>query len=182
MKLQVDSYCWCESEEVTIPVAWVRAGKTAACGNPTCGPNCLQASDPVDDDEQPEHRRRVYPMSKFKPATYDPAHDSSSGIRPQPKAVILIDVEGLCKCGCEETVEGGIRFKMGHDARLKGILIRAEVIGCEIRLVDPETGVQTVHAPTEYATEFSSAKCDWPTLIHQSAVKYQDRAKARRAA
>lgn len=180
MKLQVDAYCWCQSKEVSIPVAWVRAGQTASCDKTTCGPNCLQINEP--EDEQPEHRRRVYPMSKFKPGTYDPAFDSSSGIRPQPKAVLLINVQGLCKCGCEEPVEPGILFRMGHDARLKGILIRAEVTGCEIRLIDPETGVQAVHSPTEYATEFSTGKCDWPTLVHQSALKYQARDQARRSA
>lgn len=179
MKLQVDSYCWCSSEEVSIPVAWVKSGQTASCSRATCGPGCQQIDDP--NHEEPESHRKVYQMAKFRPAAYDPARDSSSGVRPRNDSVTLIVIDGLCKCGCEEPVEGPILFKMGHDARLKGILIRAEVTGCAIRLVDPETGVQSVYDPLEYASEFSTPNCDWPTLVLNSARKYRPEVAARKA-
>lgn len=36
-----------------------------------------------------------------------------------------IDSEDRCGCGCGELVKPGSRFRQGHDARLKGDLLRA---------------------------------------------------------
>lgn len=77
--------------------------------------------------------------------TYDPTIDSSAGTadhRPTDKdptgfdGLILRVNEGQCFCGCGESVNKGKKFRMGHDARLKGKLIRAGRAGAEVTVLD----------------------------------------------
>ncbi len=93
-------------------------------------------------------------MGKTNYAKYDPRTDSSEGAQdywadPQAEegseeaagfypgeTVILLADAGQCPCGCGEKPTGeGRTFKMGHDARLKGILIRAHITGKEVAQV-----------------------------------------------
>lgn len=83
-------------------------------------------------------------MPRFAYTKYKPTDDSSPGYRTvDPRRVVLqiaVDesrgtVEGQgCPCGCGEFPVGPkATFKMGHDARLRGKLIRAYLMGVEIR-------------------------------------------------
>lgn len=76
--------------------------------------------------------------------TYDPTPDSSPGSQKYRTGkdgdgfdgLFLIVEEGQCGCGCTEAVSKGKRFRMGHDARLKGKLIRAGRAGIEVHVFD----------------------------------------------
>lgn len=79
-------------------------------------------------------------MAKFNPERWKPSDDSSPGYRTlDPKSVVLkvtvTDGGRLgCPCGCGEIPLGTKAvFCMGHDARLRGILIRAHLMGVPVR-------------------------------------------------
>lgn len=79
-------------------------------------------------------------MPKFNANRWMPTDDSSLGFRTtDPRRVVLnvlrTDREG-CPCGCATMPVGAkAKFSMGHDATLRGKLIRAHLMGAEIRLV-----------------------------------------------
>jgi hypothetical protein len=82
-------------------------------------------------------------MPKFAPERWKPADDSSEGYRTlDPDSVVLhvalrMDGPGQamgCPCGCGDFPMGDkATFCMGHDARLRGVLIRAHLMGVSIR-------------------------------------------------
>jgi hypothetical protein len=78
-------------------------------------------------------------MPRFQPDKWKPTDDSSPGYRTlDPGCIVLnLAVENGrtgCPCGCG-TFPLGDRaiFNMGHDARLRGILIRAHLMGVRVR-------------------------------------------------
>lgn len=78
-------------------------------------------------------------MGRFNADKYDPRDDSSRGtgtiaVKGEDRAVILLMTkDGACGCGCNEVPQGkGRLFCMGHDARLKGKLIRAHLGGVKV--------------------------------------------------
>lgn len=77
-------------------------------------------------------------MARFNPNTYNPADDSSEGTwELNLPGVALIQGEGICPCGCTDHPKGTkSRFVMGHDARLKGKLIRAHITDTPVHLLD----------------------------------------------
>lgn len=82
-------------------------------------------------------------MPRFQPERWKPFDDSSPGYRTlDPTCVVLnvgMRVEGPgqamgCPCGCGDfPLSDQATFCMGHDARLRGILIRAHLMGVRIR-------------------------------------------------
>lgn len=89
-------------------------------------------------------------MARFNPAKYDPANDSSVGTNVHRatagddngfEGVILFVREGHCICGCLTKVGKKSRFAQGHDARYKGILLRAHRTGTEITVMDQDSGM-----------------------------------------
>lgn len=73
-------------------------------------------------------------MPRFTPSKYEPVRDSSPGFRTDhPDNVVLAirqreDGTFGCPCGCMEAPLGANSvFKMGHDARMRGKLIRAHL-------------------------------------------------------
>lgn len=85
-------------------------------------------------------------MAKFQPEKWKPSDDSSIGYRTlDPTCVVLNMAYGQrvgCPCGCGGVPSGPkATFCMGHDARLRGILIRAHLMGVRIRYyVDGKLG------------------------------------------
>lgn len=76
-------------------------------------------------------------MKRFKPETYNPTDDSSFHRKAverseKDRAVVLLVADGECHCGCGEKTNGKSRFRMGHDARLKGKLIRAHLAKVDV--------------------------------------------------
>lgn len=173
--MKLSSMCWCGSSQVEIPVSWVSLGQTDSCSL-NCGPGCEYAEPPDSDDPYDEpiviaEEQRTWKMSKFNPAEYDPADDSTPGLPKRRDAVTILVDAGMCACGCGEAPAGTrTRFCMGHDARLKGALTRALASKVNIAVYAAD-GTNEVVSPTEYAARFSSAKTDWVTLIEDGAAK-----------
>lgn len=89
-------------------------------------------------------------MPRFNPRRWNPGKESSPGLRTvDPRRIVLaMSTETLtanrdepeirlgCPCGCGEMPRGtNAKFAMGHDARLRGKLIRAHLTGTEILYV-----------------------------------------------
>lgn len=77
-------------------------------------------------------------MPRFDPHRWKPTDDSSSGYRTLDPSCVVLNVafgEKIgCPCGCGDVPAGAKAiFCMGHDARLRGILIRAHLMGVRIR-------------------------------------------------
>jgi hypothetical protein len=101
-------------------------------------------------------------MPRFIQQDYDPADDSSKGyggIQRHTKAVVLRQVgEDGCPCGCgvafgasyhtktgsELTMSG--RFCIGHDARLRGKLIRAHLTGTSVVVIRDDEAAEPTSA------------------------------------
>lgn len=80
-------------------------------------------------------------MPKFNANKWKPTDDSSLGFRTtDPRRVVLnvlttTDRVG-CPCGCATMPVGKTaKFAMGHDATLRGKLIRAHLLGAEILFI-----------------------------------------------
>lgn len=76
-------------------------------------------------------------MGRFLERRYNPAQDSSPGYdEPEATVVTLAMKPGDCHCGCGEApASPKSSFRMGHDARLKGKLIRAHLTDTPVVLV-----------------------------------------------
>lgn len=80
-------------------------------------------------------------MPRFAPERWKPTDDSSPGYRTLDPTCVVLNVsvskyDGRlgCPCGCgDEPLGDKAIFKMGHDARLRGILIRTHLMGVRIR-------------------------------------------------
>lgn len=88
-------------------------------------------------------------MPRFNPNKWKPTDDSSPGLRAalDPGVVALLwkirysDLRFGCPCGCGEFPLGDkATFCMGHDARLRGVLIRAHLMGVKIEYYRDLTG------------------------------------------
>ena len=68
----------------------------------------------------------------------------------------------MLACGCgERPGSATARFRMGHDAKLKGVLARAHASGSELALFAEDTGIAETMTAAAYAAQFSSDKIDW---------------------
>lgn len=81
-------------------------------------------------------------MPRFVPDRWKAVDDSSVGWKTfDPECVVLhitVNEENAfsCPCGCDEYPTGKkTTFCMGHDARLRGVLIRAHLAGVQIRYI-----------------------------------------------
>ena len=85
-------------------------------------------------------------MGKFNIDQYTPEQDSSASLREfaqESDKVALAVGSGYCQCGCEKPVKPTSTFRQGHDARFKGILIRAHLTDTEIFLNHGGNATQT---------------------------------------
>lgn len=178
----LNAVCWCGRREVEIPVSWVSQGRTSSCDYPGCGPGCeMVGSDDEYDDEDPyeepvEKPTRKWKMNKYSPARYDPKVDSTPGLPRRADSVSLLVGTGLCACGCGMAPAGKkARFCMGHDARLKGVLARAQSAGVSVALVEESDGSTEVIDPLTYAGRFSTPKVDWVKLTQDAVAKIAER-------
>ena len=120
-------------------------------------------------------------MARFNPAKYDPREDSSPGTEQfrqgggSPLTVVLdwtplLDRDRACPCGCREALAANSRFRMGHDARLRGKLVRAHVTGTDVTIVKGRD-VSTSSAMA-IADQFSSPSLDWKQSLKEAEVRY----------
>lgn len=137
-------------------------------------------------------------MGKFSAARYRPEDDSSPGTvawrksnRWEPPGIpgVILDyrpkppVEHLktCACGCLAPVENRkTKFKMGHDQRLKGILIRAHLTRTPVTVMYGSQESWKVHtySALEHAVQFTTDKADWEALIRDAEDKQGNRVSA----
>lgn len=79
-------------------------------------------------------------MGRFNVRDWTPRSDSSDGVdydkiglNPETTMVLARPTERSCYCGCQTDPSGrGRKFAMGHDARLRGKLIRAHLTGTPV--------------------------------------------------
>jgi len=91
-------------------------------------------------------------MARFNQKKYDPRRDSSPGHKRTKDKLILEVQEGQCACGCTDKPAGAkSKFKMGHDARLRGKLIRAHLTGTPVVMIESEARPSPVFTALEVA-------------------------------
>lgn len=84
---------------------------------------------------------------RFNPNTYNPVDDSTPGLSLATHAeykgcVVLVQSDPVhCPCGCDTKPNGAkSKFVQGHDARLKGVLIRAHLTGTKVAYLEDRSG------------------------------------------
>lgn len=143
MSATVTCSCWCEANEVAVPVEYISEGRTLACDQPGCEPGCPSRGGDAFEDEAPAPEPEALDATRRKRMTtidYDPAADSSPETGPLRAAYpgVVIRHVGGCQCGCGAPVGRKSRFVPGHDAKLKGILQRAMAADVPVNLVGPD--------------------------------------------
>jgi len=136
-------------------------------------------------------------VAKFSPAKYDPRSDSSPSAEKFRQAgapdTVILDWTPLvhapaqdgdaptttkvCPCGCTELLGSKSRFRMGHDARLKGIFTRAHVTGTDITIVKGND-IATSSAVT-LASQFTTPAMDWVKALRVAEARYANATKAK---
>lgn len=123
-------------------------------------------------------------MPKSNLAKYDPRDESSEsakdywfdgerGYDPDKTLILIKPEEDGCACGCGGKPEGkGRSFRMGHDARLKGKLIRAHLTDTAVVVVDGGTLRETSAAKL-------AKKLGWQDYLDEAAQREADRKKER---
>lgn len=114
-------------------------------------------------------------MPRFEPDKWKAADDSSVGYKTLDDECIILHValrmEGPgsamgCPCGCSGFPSGDkTTFCMGHDARLRGILIRAHLTDTPIRYVLGDTVMDPVSADGIAAGYF------WTSYLEAAALR-----------
>lgn len=95
---------------------------------------------------------------------YNPANDSSAGLET-PGRVVLWMAEGRCNCGCGVYPSSlNSKFLMGHDARLRGILIRAAIAEVPVVIVT-EAGRE------EYDAAVVASAFQWVTQLDRALAR-----------
>jgi hypothetical protein len=118
-------------------------------------------------------------MPRFAPERWKPFDDSSPGYRTLDPHCVVLNVgfrpEGPgqamgCPCGCGEFPLGDqATFRMGHDARMRGILIRAHLMGVRIRFHIDGTLADPVD-PYDLADQYV-----WKSYLDSAVLKREGR-------
>lgn len=120
-------------------------------------------------------------MPRFQPAKYNPAVDSSPNHQSYrrgdaPVTEVLLDWSSdesgkrTCPCGCRQPLAKAARFRIGHDARLLGILKRAHITGTKVAVIKDD--VTATEDATDLAAQFSSDRHDWVKELLASATRH----------
>lgn len=110
-------------------------------------------------------------MPRFVASKWKPVDDSTPGFRTvDPRRVVLAQVTNDqrvgCPCGCQGYPLGTKAiFSMGHDARLRGKLIRAHLMGVEIVYV-----VDGTQVPAQTAMKVAE-QFDWGPYLESAVLR-----------
>lgn len=92
-------------------------------------------------------------MPRFVPDKWKATDDSSVGWKTFDEECVVLhmtvndDNAFSCPCGCDGYPSGKkTTFMMGHDARLRGVLIRAHLTGTKIRYIVNKTVAEPIDA------------------------------------
>lgn len=113
-------------------------------------------------------------MPRFNPNKWKPSDDSTPGLRTiDPRRVVLHTPGGCCPCGCAIPPLGAkATFNMGHDARLRGVLIRAHLMGVEIREVDCRSVVEAEKdSGLVWTAEDVAARHGWKKYLDAAVLR-----------
>lgn len=108
---------------------------------------------------------------------YNPASDSTPALQKKAAEtgrVTLDWTDGTCLCGCKGEAAG--RFQPGHDARMKGKLMRAHIAGVGLTIIEGKESVDA--SALQVAGILSSTKYDWKAAIEDGAKAAKTRAEA----
>lgn len=79
-------------------------------------------------------------MPRFNSNRWKPTDDTTPGLRTVDPTCIVLAIQFDastnrfgCPCGCNGWPKGRATFAMGHDARMRGKLIRAHLMGVRVR-------------------------------------------------
>lgn len=120
-------------------------------------------------------------MSTFNASKYDPTADSSPDAAPAvranyPRDLILVLDHNACECGCGELPSGKrSRFRQGHDARIRGMLIRAAAASARVVTVDEANGHTTTYDPIEYAATLDTETHRLSEQVQRGVQRIADR-------
>lgn len=135
-------------------------------------------------------------MPRFQITKYNPAADSSSTLSDRyytangdssanrgdfrrgdgQVAEVFLDWstddngKRTCPCGCRESLARTARFRIGHDARLLGILKRAHITGTKVTIV--KDAATTTENAIDVAATFSTDRHDWVAELNHSAERH----------
>jgi uncharacterized membrane protein len=113
-------------------------------------------------------------------SSYDPTKDSTPVLAKKARDTgrLVLDIsDSACLCGCMEPTSG--RFRPGHDARLKGRLLRAHLNKVGVLIV--KDGKEQAMTARAYAKEVSSDAYDWTAALDRAWEKQKSAAAALRA-
>ena len=114
-------------------------------------------------------------MGRFNIMSYRPRDDSTPGVLPKgvdaKRTVILArSAPENCPCGCDQPPKSkGRTFGMGHDARLRGKLIRAHLSDTKVVFAEPD-GKDWV-AAWEGTALMEAKRHDWDGYLREAQEK-----------
>lgn len=123
-------------------------------------------------------------MPRFNIKKYSPANDSSAVFAKNDSGYVdlLVDEDRgrmTCLCGCGHPPTGvKTLFCMGHDARLRGVLIRAHLVGTHIRFLNRKE--QPIFPTREPHPEVPSEGSAMDVAAPLGWAKYLESASARK--
>lgn len=124
-------------------------------------------------------------MGRFNPSTYSPADDTSFDLIPEANKTGLVHIDRtsgkgveseqrLCHCGCGQETQGTkSMFRMGHDSRFKGILLRAHLTGTEMAV--HTSGAINYYKALDLAREYDTPKYAWSDALLAAESKHSDK-------
>lgn len=114
-------------------------------------------------------------MPRFNPNKYDPAKESSPGLKTPGQLTLLVKVDEdgreSCPCGCGEFPEGKkAKFLMGHDARYRGKLIRAHLTDTPVEIVRRDLRSKLIDKTTHTAEELAKVQ-GWESYLEAAELR-----------
>jgi hypothetical protein len=110
-------------------------------------------------------------MGRFNPSNYDPRTESTEGHEVEGRLVVVVPTSDSCRCGCLAEVAGKKSlFRMGHDARLRGRLMRAHLAG--VRVTYKGFNVSEDLTAMEFAGQFDSPNYSWTGALETAQAKH----------
>lgn len=120
-------------------------------------------------------------MPRFNDKKYDPGDDSSADRKTEARerGIVILDVKSRpdgngigCPCGCGHVPVGKkSRFMMGHDAKLRGILIRAHLTGTKmVEVIDGKEGAVI-------SAMMMSQHYDWAPYLKQAELRREGKSR-----
>ena len=132
-------------------------------------------------------------MNRFDRKTHDRRVDCSELpseiLDAMPDSLVLVGtatadkaMAQLCPCGCAEVLATGSKFRMGHDIRFRGKLIRAAAAGLNVQYVtESGTRIGKASDPFDVASWYNTDKLNWEKAVRSGVDRIDNREAAKAA-